>query len=139
MRTQLKYDISKYDISAALKTKEEQFDEFYYSGHPLFLIPDFFEEEDDIWTSFMNFLEKEFDKEIYDQDGGEIIHKEIIDVNTGYSRCVYEALEINFSIDEEPKNYQVEVFGYIIINEENINTDFAKYYFLATEVNIKEN
>ena len=131
------YDISNYDISTALKTKDAQFDEFYYSGHPLFLIPDFSEYPDDIWLSFLSFLEKEKGKDCYNDDGGEIIENTILDENNGYSRCVYDACEINFSKDEETKNYQVEVFGYIIIDEDNSDDKFTTYYFLATEVNIK--
>jgi hypothetical protein len=128
------YDISNYDISTALKTKEDQFGSFYYSGHHEFMIPDFSNSTCDIWLSFLNFLEKENNKEVYDQDGGEIIENEILDINTGYSRCVYEALFINFDEDEPRKDYQVEVFGYIILDK---SSGEDNYYFLAAGVNIK--
>jgi len=136
MRTQLKYDISNFDISQALKTKDEQFDKFYYQGHPNFMIPDFLHLPADIWATFFEFIEKEFGKEVYDDDGGEVIENTLLDVNTGYSRCVYEAWGINFSEDEETKDYQVEVFGYIIPFDKTNKKE--GYYFLATEVNIKE-
>lgn len=138
MKKTLNYDISNYDISTALKTKDAQFDKFYYSGHPLFLIPDFSEYPDDIWLSFLNFLEKNKGKNCYDNDGGEVIENTLLDVNTGYSTCIYEAWGISFSEDDEPKDYEIEVKGYIIIDEDNSDGKFITYYFLATEVNIKE-
>lgn len=36
-----------------IKTEDEQFDKFLYQGHPLFLIPDFFEYPEDIQLSYM--------------------------------------------------------------------------------------
>jgi hypothetical protein len=77
-----------------IKTKEEQFDTFFYQGHPLFLIPDFNQNPEDIWLSYMEFLEKNHSCEIYDQDGGEVHSIEIIDENTGLTKCIYTAYGI---------------------------------------------
>jgi hypothetical protein len=86
--TQLNYNPTITE--RVLKTEEEQFDKFFYQGHPLFLIPDFNQYPEDIWTSYMSFLEKNHSCEIYDQDGGDVHSVEIIDVNTGINKmCLY--------------------------------------------------
>lgn len=96
-----------------IKTESEQFDKFFYSGHPTFLIPEFSEYPEDIWLSFMSYLEKVNNKTIYDQDGGEITYHKIID-DTGLTVCTYEAYGISFSEDEDLVDYKLEITGYVI-------------------------
>ena len=129
------YDISNYDISTALKTKESQFNKFYYSGHPDFMIPDFSNIPNDIWDSFISFLEKE-KGDVYDQDGGDFISETILDPITGFSSYEYEVYGIFFSEDEPPIDYLLEIKGYIIPFDKTNKKE--GYYFLATNVNIKE-
>lgn len=117
-----------------VKNETEQNNKFFYSGHPNFLIPDFtpktegYPQIEDIWTSYVTYLEKVKKKECYDQDGGEIISHSIIDILTGLTKCTYEAVMVSFSENEEPKDYLVEVEGYIIEESDK------SCYFLATKV-----
>ncbi len=76
-------DLSKLDIVKS----ESEIKEFFLSGHPPFLIPDFFSGIADIWETFMEFLEKKYDCQIYDQEGGEIT-SHIIFYN-GLVKCSY--------------------------------------------------
>ena len=114
------------------KTAKEQYNEFFVSGHPYFLIPAFDEYPSDIWTSYLDYLET-IHGEIWDQDGGEIIEEEIIDKETGLTKCVYEAYGIQFGEDDEPVDITVEVIGYVVEDEDN------GVYFLATIVTEKSN
>lgn len=135
MKKILNYDISNYDISYALKTKEEQFNEFYYSArNPLFLIPDFLGYPEDIFVSFIDFIEKEKGS-ILDLDGGDFINETVIDPITGFSSYEYEVYHILFSEEEPPISYIIDVKGYVIPFDK---TNKEGYYFLATNVNIKE-
>lgn len=115
-----------------LKTEDEQFDKFFYQGHPLFLIPDFNPDLEDIWLSFLDYLEKSIGKPIYDQDGGEVTSKTILDSNTGLTKCIYEAYGINFDKDDDPVDIIVEIEGYVVHDSNNING--IDYYFVATKV-----
>lgn len=118
-----KVDISNLKV---LTTSVEQ-SRFFASGHPMFLIPDFSLIKQDIWTSYMDFLEKQYNCEIYDQDGGEITHHSIIDQNTGLTKCEYTAYGLEFLEGDDPKDVEVEVEGYVIEDENGL-------YFLATNV-----
>jgi hypothetical protein len=69
-------DISKYKV---IKDKDEQFNMLFYSGHPLFLIPDFSEYPEDIHLGILDYLEKINQKPVYDQDGGEVESHTIIE------------------------------------------------------------
>lgn len=115
-----------------IKTKDEQFDKFFYQGHPKFLIPDFNGKSSgqgpvDMWLLYLDYLEDNFDCPVYDQDGGEVTSIQIIDPNTGLTKCVWEAWGISFSEDDEPQDFQVEVEGYVA-------EDKGEVYFLATKV-----
>ena len=111
-----------------IKTKEEQFDKFFYQGHPLFLIPDFNQYPEDIWLSYMDFLEKNHSCEVYDQDGGEILSYDIIDYTTGLTKCVYTSYGISLDEDDEPQDIDVEIEGYVVEMSTN------EYVFVATKV-----
>jgi hypothetical protein len=114
-----------------IKTKEEQFDKFFYQGHPKFLIPDFNQNPEDIWLSCMEFLEKNHSCEIYDQDGGEVHSMEITDENTGFTKCIYTAYGITLDESDEPQDVDVEIEGYVVEIPEN---GFNDYVFVATKV-----
>lgn len=111
-----------------IRTKEEQFDKFFYQGHPLFLIPDFNQNPEDIWLSYMEFLEKNHSCEIYDQDGGEVHSVEIIDGNTGLTKCIYTAYGISLDENDEPQDIDVEIEGYVV------EMPTGEYVFVATKV-----
>jgi len=115
-----------------LKTDKEQ-SRFFGDGHPDFLIPDFSPEKEDIWLSFMDYLEKK-NGSIYDQDGGEVESNSIIDTSTGLTKCEYNAYGISFNEDEDPSDYTIEIEGYVI--DENNQPQFSDLYFLATKVTI---
>lgn len=119
----------KINLSGLNVVKHDLHNAFFYKGHPEFLIPDFDPNPVDIWISFMNYLERTSNKEIYDQDGGEISSHSLLDTN-GLVECVYEAYGINFDEDEDPLDYQLAIRGYII-------DDSEKTYFLAESVEIK--
>jgi hypothetical protein len=114
-----------------IKTKEEQFDKFFYQGHPNFLIPDFNQNTEDIWLSYMDFLEKKHSCEVYDQDGGEIHSVEIIDENSGLTKCIYTAYDITLEENDEPQDVDVEIEGYVV---EIPQSTFNEYVFVATKV-----
>ena len=111
-----------------IKTQEEQFDKFFYQGHPLFLIPDFNQYPEDIWLSYMEFLEKNHSCEIYEQDGGEVHSVEIIDSTTGLTKCIYTAYGISLDDNDEPQDVDVEIEGYVVENSPN------DCVFIATKV-----
>lgn len=121
----------KVDITGknVIKTDKEQFDKFFYSGHPIFLIPDFSTHKEDICLSFIYYLEKKNGKGLYDQDGGEITSHQVIDPLTGLTKCTYEAYSIMLTEDHDETDYNVDIEGYVI--EEGSDT-----FFLATKVKI---
>ncbi len=128
MQKQLKYEVN-LEGSSIIKTKDEQFNSFFYSGHPYFLIPDFNSKPEDIWLSFMEYLESLSGEELYDQDGGEVEEYSIIDAETGLTKCKYVALGIQENEDDDLHDYEVDMLGYVVTKEDNT-------YFIATEVNI---
>ena len=107
-----------------LKTKDEQ-KSFFWDGHPQFLIPDFYKEKCDIWISFIEYLQRINNKEIFDQDGGEIYENEIINSETGLTKCKYRAY-VMIGEQDEYEEICIEIEGYLV--KEN--------YFLATKVSI---
>ena len=111
-----------------LKTEKEQNENFFYDGHPVFLIPDFSTQPGDIWLIYMDFLEKDMDCEIWDQDGGEITSHSIMDANTGLTKCTYTAYGLMLDEDEDPQDVDVEIEGFIV---ETVNQGFQ---FWATKV-----
>jgi len=111
-----------------LKTEDEQFDNFFYQGHPSFLIPDFNQYPDDIWLSYLSFLEKNHSCEIYDQDGGEITSHQIIDYNTGLTKCTYSAYGIMLNESDDPQDVDIEIEGYVM--EESP----MEYVFMVTKI-----
>jgi len=110
-----------------LKTNQEQYNELFISGHPCFLIPTFNEYPSDIWTSYLDYLET-IHGEIWDQDGGEIVEYNVIDKETGLTKCIYEVYGIQFGEDDEPIDITVEIIGYVVMEDD------GDVYFLATMV-----
>jgi hypothetical protein len=119
-----------------LKTKQEQDEKFTYQGHPNFFIPDFFHEPADIWTTYLSYLEKMHSCECWDQDGGEHSY-EIINHNTGLTKCTYTAFGVMLFEDDEPQDIDVEIEGYIVesppMSQYN-NYSQTQYVFVATKV-----
>ena len=67
----LKYDIDTTDHS--IVTDQKEIKEFFSGGHPTFLIPDFLEDgAGDVWITYLDFLDRQHDNEIFDQEGGEV-------------------------------------------------------------------
>jgi len=120
------------DTSAfkVIKNADSQFDKFFYKGHPEFLIPDFSDYKEDIWTSYLDYLEKQLGKEIWDQDGGEITDNQIIDKKTGLTKVTYTAYGIMIDEDSDCEDHDIEIEGYVIQDEKDT-------YFLATKVEIE--
>ena len=114
-----------------IKDANEQHEKFFYSGHPYFLIPDFCDEPNDIWLSFLDFLEKEIGDELWDQNGGEVQSEGVISPD-GLTKCVYSAYDIQKTEDSEEESFDIEVTGYVV---ENPSTE--EVYFVATKVKIK--
>lgn len=119
-----------------IKTKDEQ-NIFFMDVHPNFLIPDFSEYPNDICLSYLDFLEKNHSCKIYDQDGGEVHSVEIIDHNTGLTRCIYTAYGISLDEGDVAQDVDVKIEGYVV--EIPPNTDdnisiFSEYVFVATKV-----
>lgn len=112
-----------------IKDPQIQWNEFFTDGHPKFLIPDFNSTKVDIWLSFIDYLEKN-SKNIYDQDGGEIISNSVINTNTGLTECAYLAYGIMFDTDDESFDYKVKIEGYVVKSQNET-------YFVATKVNIE--
>lgn len=124
-------------VGKIIKDDDEQFDKFFYQGHPLFLIPDFNQYPDDIWLSYIDFLERDMSCEIYDQDGGEVTTHIVIDKNTGLTRCVYTAYGIMIDKSDEPQDIEVKIEGYVVEVPPNtwINEgDIEEYIFVSTKV-----
>lgn len=112
-----------------IKDVDGQFDKFFYKGHPEFLIPDFSEFKEDIWTSYLDYLEKQLGKEVWDQDGGEITDNQIIDKKTGLTKVTYTAYGIMIDEDSDCEDHDIDIEGYVI-------QDGKETYFLATKVEI---
>lgn len=113
-----------------VKTKDEQYKNFFYSGHPCFLIPDFgYDTPQDIWIIFIDFLEKIRGEDIYNQDGGEIESYTIVNEETGLTKCKYTAYDIVFNEDDdESVDIEVDIEGYVVTDKDDLT------YFLATKV-----
>ena len=113
MKKTLNYqpNLNSLDI---IKDEISQHREFFISGHPHFLIPDFNSGLAEIWISFLDYLEKEKDQEVYDQDGGEITSHRIINSQTGLTSCKYTAYGITFNEDDEPQDYDLDIEGYVV-------------------------
>ena len=78
MKKVFEYDVDLSTLKV-IKDVDRQFDKFFYKVNPEFLIKDFSSIKDDIWSSYLDYLEKDLGKEVWDQDGGEITDNEIID------------------------------------------------------------
>lgn len=121
-------DLSKVRVVKDVKEQRN----FFGKGHPQFLIPDFCKELQDIWTSFMEYYEREFlsGEEIYDQNGGEVDTEKIIDSATGLTRCKYTAW-FQPTDDADPDGeFEVLIEGYVVVSDE------PDYYFFATKVEV---
>jgi hypothetical protein len=105
------------------------FDKFFYKGQPEFLIPDFSNCKEDIWDSYLEYLEKDLGREIWDQDGGEIIEYQVIDEETGLTKVNYTSYGIMTDEDSECEDHDIDIEGYVI-------QDGKQTYFLATKVEI---
>ncbi len=119
-----------------LKTEDEQYKKFTYQGHPSFFIPDFSPYPSDISTTYLDFLEKNHSCECFDQDGGEHSY-EIIDHNTGLTKCTYTAYGVMLDENDDPQDIDVEIEGYIVeappMSQYNTDTE-TQYVFVATKV-----
>jgi hypothetical protein len=118
-------NISPYNLDV-IRDENKQYSMFFYNGHPLFLIPDFSKSKCDIWKSFLDFLEETNNNDIYDENGGEVHSYEIIDKETGLTRCKYTAYDIMLDEDSDHQDYELEIEGYVINDTEP--------YFLTTSV-----
>ena len=123
-------DLSKYTI---LKTDEEQFEEFFISGHPNFLIPDFTPDIMDIDLGFLMYFEKTYG-EPYDSDGSEVYEYGIVDEETGLTECKFVGKDYQLSKDYEAEDYEVEIEGYVVRDEQE-----DVVFFLATKVTLLNN
>jgi hypothetical protein len=112
-----------------IKDVDRQFDKFFYKGHPEFLIPDFSNYKEDIWDSYLEYLEKDLGREIWDQDGGEIIEYQVIDEETGLTKVNYISYGIMVDEDSECEDHDIDIEGYVI-------QDGKETYFLTTKVEI---
>jgi hypothetical protein len=115
-----------------IKTDSEQDEHFFYKGHPEFLIPDFDADIQDIFSSFLDYLEANYckGKELYNQNGGEIVFHQVIDTSTGLTSCKYTAYGIQLTNRSKPIDIEVYIVGYVIL-------DNADTYFHAVEVTEK--
>ena len=120
-----------------LKTREEQYDKFFNGGHPRFLIPDFSSYPEDIWLAYLDFLANAYECEMFDQDGGEVHSIEILDINTGLTKCIYTAYGVILDERDEPQDVDVEIEGYVVemapLTEFN-ESKHTVYVFVATMV-----
>lgn len=130
--------IYKADLSGltVLKTNYEQYEYFFYKGHPNFLIPDFNSEPIDIWIGYLDYLEKIHGEEVED-DGGEVSSHKVIDNETGLTRCTYTAYGICTDGDV-CKDHTLYIEGYVVVKSEDAKLRFYDdSYFIATLVEIK--
>jgi len=116
-----------------LKDRKEQEENFFYQGHPNFLIPDFSGQEGDICLIHLDYLEKKNSCEIYDQSGGELHSYQVIDPTSGLTKCTYTAYDIMMDEDSDPEDFDVEIEGYVV---ENIVSGIKDYIFVATKVTV---
>ncbi len=130
MTQTLTYNVDLNNLKI-LNTEDEQHN-FFVHGHPVFLIPDFCKDPEDIWLSFMDYIEKVKEIEIYDQNGGEVYEHSIIDSKTGLTRCKYVAY-LQLTEEDEEKEYEVEIEGYIVM----VDDESQECHFLATKVSIE--
>ena len=119
------------DLSAlkVIKDVDRQFDKFFYKVNPEFLIPDFSSIKDDVWSSYLDYLEKNLGREICDQDGGDITDNEIIDGETGLTKVIYTVYGIMLDEDSDCVDHDIKMEGYVIQNCDET-------YFLTTKVEI---
>ena len=111
-----------------INTAAEQHSSFFQDGHPRFLISDFFDgSPQDIWITFLDFLERIKGSEVYDQDGGEVISNEIVNSETGLTKCTYQAW-VQLTEDSELESINVDIEGYVVQSNDNGT------YFVATKV-----
>ena len=97
-----------------IKTKQEQHDMFFYSGHPEFLIPDFSIDcpLQDIWTAYLDYLDLQSeDGEVFDQNGGEVSDRVILNEETGLTKCIYTAYGIELNSGDDIRDIEVEIEG----------------------------
>lgn len=122
--------IYKADLSGltVLKTNYEQYEHFFYKGHPNFLIPDFNSQPIDIWIGYLDYLENINGGEVED-DGGEVSSHKVIDNETGLTRCTYTAYGI--CTDDVCTDHILYIEGYVVLDSEDDS------YFIATLVEIK--
>jgi len=92
--------MTQVNFSYIIKTDDEQNESFFYKGHPNFLIPDFYKEDCDIWNTSLSYLEKLENCELYDQDGGEVTYKKVID-SSGLTKCIYTLYGVQFTENDE--------------------------------------
>jgi hypothetical protein len=128
MRKFFEYNVDLSTLKV-IKDVDRQFDKFFYKGHPEFLIPDFSNCKEDIWDSYLEYLEKDLGREIWDQDGGEIIEYQVIDDKTGLTKVNYTAYGIMVDEDSECVDHDIDIEGYVIQNGKET-------YFLTTKVEI---
>lgn len=129
MRKFFEYNVDLSTLKV-IKDVDRQFDKFFDKAHPEFLIPDFSSIKDDIWNSYLEYLEKDLGREVWDQDGGEIIEYQLIDENTGLTRVDYTAYDIMIDEDSDCEDHDITIEGYVI--QEKKET-----YFLTTKVEIE--
>jgi hypothetical protein len=128
MRKFFEYDVDLSTLKV-IKDVDRQFDKFFYKGQPEFLIPDFSNCKEDIWDSYLEYLEKDLGREIWDQDGGEIIEYQVIDEETGLTKVSYTSYGIMVDEDSECEDHDIDIEGYVI-------QDGKETYFLTTKVEI---
>jgi hypothetical protein len=128
MRKFFEYNVDLSTLKV-IKDVDRQFDKFFYKAHPEFLIPDFSSYKEDIWNSYLEYLEKDLGREIWDQDGGEITDNQIIDEDTGLTKVIYTAYDIMIDEDSDCEDHDITIEGYVI-------QDKKETYFLTTKVEI---
>ena len=100
-------------------------------GHPLFLIPDFNENPEDIWLAYEDYIEKTLGA-IYEQDGGEITSYKPIHPS-GLMLVEYTLYGISLESDKDnPKDYSITVEGFVVTDPQWSTIPIG--YFLATKV-----
>lgn len=109
-----------------IKEGDDRWEDFFWGGHPYFLIPDFGEKPDDICISYEDYIEKIYE-DIYDQNGGEIITKKTIS-NDGKILVEYTLYDISLvSTPDDFKEYTIFIEGYVVEKNDEL-------FFMATKV-----
>lgn len=112
-----------------LKSEDKDFKEFFRDGHPNFLIPDFDPKPSDIWITYLDYRAKQLGHEVWDQDGGEVENVEVLNLQTGLTRCTYAPWVVdNQEDDEDFKEKEIDITGFVVRNEQ------GEVYFLAHTV-----